>query len=247
MATSPSPSTRSSRRAPAAGWRSSSWRSPSCERGAAEQQVVGQRLLADVVQQAGGVHDRLLALVQPGGAGELDRVVGDGGGVAGGGRVAQRERLQQQPEHALVADVQLVAPAHDLLLGLLALEHGAQQQLAHAEAEHEQADDRRAVDLEPVDGHRGQRRGRELPRQHREVHRAEHRQQRAAAQQHGVAGDHHEVEDVRRDEHDEHGDGERALLAERRLPDPLQCKRAGEREGRVRREVVQQVSAARSR
>ena len=102
------------------------WRAP-------EQQVVGQRLLADVVQQAGGVHDRLLALVQPGGAGELVRVVGDGGGVAGGGGIAQRERLQQQPEHALVADVELVGAAHDLLLGLLALEHGAQQQLADAE------------------------------------------------------------------------------------------------------------------
>ena len=51
---------------------------------AADQDVVGERLLAEVVQQAGGVDDRLLALGQPGGAGQLVRVVGDRGGVAGG-------------------------------------------------------------------------------------------------------------------------------------------------------------------
>ena len=54
------------------------------ELAAADQDVIGQRLLAQVVQQAGGVDDRLLALGQPGRAGELVRVVGDRGGVAGG-------------------------------------------------------------------------------------------------------------------------------------------------------------------
>ena len=78
---------------------------------AAEQDVVGQRLLADVVQQAGGVRDRLLVLAQPGRARELARVVGDGRGVPGGARVAQRERLEQQPDHPLVADVELVLAA----------------------------------------------------------------------------------------------------------------------------------------
>ena len=85
------------------------------ELAAADQDVVGQRLLAEVVHQAGGVDDRLLALGEPGGAGELVRVVGDGGGVARGARVAQRERLEQQPEHALVADVELIGLALDLL------------------------------------------------------------------------------------------------------------------------------------
>ena len=162
-ATSPMPSTRSSRRAPSAGWRSISRRSAGCSSAAADQDVVGQRLLAEVVQQAGGVDDRLLALGQPGRAGELVRVVGDRGGVAGGARVAQRERLQQQPEHALVADVELVGPALDLLRVRLALEQRAQQQLVDAEREREQADDPGAVDLEAVDGHRGHRRPRRSP------------------------------------------------------------------------------------
>ena len=108
---------------------------------AADQDVIGQRLLAEVVHQAGGVDDRLLALGQARRAGELVRVVGDRGGVARGARIAQRERLQQQPEHPLVADVELVGPALDLLRVHLALEQRAQQQLVDAEREREQADD----------------------------------------------------------------------------------------------------------
>src|ERR687897_984048 len=92
VATSPRPSTRSSRRAPSAGGRS---RRPPPRRGR---------------------------------------------GVVGGGGVAQRERLQQQPEHALVADVELVGPALDLLLVLLPAQDGAQQQLAGGERDDEQPD-----------------------------------------------------------------------------------------------------------
>ena len=134
---------------------------------APEQDVVRQRLLPDVVEQPGGVHDRLFALGQAGRAGQLVRVVGDGGGVAGGGRVAQGERLQQEADHPLVADVELVGAADDLLAVRLALEQRPQQQLADAEGEREQADDAGAVDLEAVDGHRGDRGGGQLPRQHR--------------------------------------------------------------------------------
>ena len=129
------------------------------------------------------------------------RVVRDGGGVAGGARVAQRQRLQQQAEHALVADVELVAAALDLLLVTPGPRARPAAAAGRRRGEREQADDAGAVDLEAVDGHRGQRRGGELPRQHRQVDRAEHLQQRAAAEQHRVPGDHREVEDVGRDEH----------------------------------------------
>jgi hypothetical protein len=213
------------------------------QRRAADEHVVGQRLLADVVQQAGRVDDGLLAVVQPRGAGELVRVVRDGGGVVRGAGVAQRERLQQQPEHPLVADVELVAVALGLLALRLPLEQRAQQQLAHAEREREQPDDAGAVDLEAVDGHGGQRGGRELPRQDGEVDRAEEVRERSAAQQHRVAGDHHEVEDVDGDEHGEHRDG---VATVRRRPaglEPLEEEPADERERRVRRHVVDQVGA----
>ena len=101
---------------------------------AAQQDVIGQRLLPDVVQQPRRVRDRLLVLGQAGRARELARVVGDGGRVAGGARVAQRERLQQQPDHPLVADVELVLAAQDLLAVLVAAQQRAQQQLADGRA-----------------------------------------------------------------------------------------------------------------
>ena len=100
---------------------------------------------------------------QPGRAGQLVRVVGDRGGVAGGAGIAQRERLEQQAEHALVADVELVRAALDLLRVRLALQQRAQQQLVDAEREREQADDPGAEDLEAVDGHRGHHGARRSP------------------------------------------------------------------------------------
>ena len=100
---------------------------------APEQDVVGQRLLADVVQQARRMRDRLLALGESGGLGELMRVVRHRRCVAGGGRVAQRQRLEQEADHALVPDVELVGAPDDLLTVRLALQQRAQQQLADAE------------------------------------------------------------------------------------------------------------------
>ena len=164
--------------------------------------------------------DRLLALGQAGRARELVRVVGDGGRMARGTWVAQRERLQQQPEHPLVADVELVGLALDLLRVHLALEQRAQQQLVDAEREREQADDPGARDLEAVDGHRGHHRRGDLPRQHRDEHRAEHLRQRAAAEDPRVAGDHQEVQHVGGQEDDEHGERVDALLGVRRGRSP---------------------------
>ena len=153
---------------------------------------------------------------RPGGAGELVRVVGDRGGVAGGARVAQRQRLQQQPEHALVADVELVGPALDLLRVHLALEQRPQQQLVDAEREREEADDPGAEDLEAVDGHRGHHGRGDLPRQHRDEDRAQHLDQRAAAQEARVAGDHQEVQGVGGEEDGEDRERVAALARSRR-------------------------------
>ena len=116
--------------------------------GAAEQDVVGQRLLADVVQQPGRVHDRLLALAQPGGARELARVVGDGRGVAGGARVAQRERLSSGPSIPSWRTSSWSVRRTTSSPCAWPSQQRPQQQLADAEREREQADDAGAVDLE---------------------------------------------------------------------------------------------------
>jgi hypothetical protein len=198
------------------------------------------------VQQAGRVHHGLLAGAQPGRARELVRVVRDRRGVAGGVGVAQRQRLQQQPEHPFVADVQLVRAALDLLAVRLALEQRAQQELADAEGEREQPDDALVVDLEAVDGHRRQQRRGELPREHGQVHRAEQGGQRAAAQQHVVAGDQREVERVDGDEDAEHRDRVAGLRIHAAGADPLERERADQREGGVGGEVVEQQDPARA-
>ena len=64
--------------------------------GAADQDVIGQRLLAEVVQQSRGVHDRLLTLRKPGRPGEFMCVMSDGGGMPRRTGIAQRKRLEQQ-------------------------------------------------------------------------------------------------------------------------------------------------------
>jgi hypothetical protein len=143
-----------------------------------------------------------------------------------------------------VADVELVGPPLDLLAVRLALEHRAQQQLADPQAEREDADDAGAVALEPVDGHRRQRSGRQLPRQHGDEHGPEERRQRAAAQQHRVRGDHREVEHVGAQEHDEHGDREGAVRQQRRVVDALEDQAAHQREERVRREDAEHLRPA---
>ena len=213
------------------------------ELAAADQDVIGQRLLAQVVQQAGGVDDRLLALGQPGRAGELVRVVGDRGGVAGVAGITQRERLQQQAEHALVAHVELVRAALDLLRVRLALQQRAQQQLVDAEGDREQADDPGAERLEAVDGHRGHHGGGDLPRQHRHEDAAEHVRQRAAAEDPRVAGDHQEVQEVGGQEHAEHRDGVGALVDVLSVQG-IERDPAEQRERRVGEQVVEQVGAA---
>ena len=116
---------------------------------AAEEDVVRQRLLADVVHKARGVRDGLLVLGEAGGGGQLARVVGDGGRMPRGARVAQRERLEKQADHPLVADVELVLAPQDLLAVLVALQQRAQQQLADGQREREQPDDPCAVRSNP--------------------------------------------------------------------------------------------------
>ena len=64
------------------------------------EDAVGQRELADVVQQARGVNEILLGLVAAQRGGELPRVASDGGRVARGHAIAQCERLDERRQHS---------------------------------------------------------------------------------------------------------------------------------------------------
>ena len=183
--------------------------------------------------------DGLCVLAEPGRGRQLAAVVGDGGGVPGGGRVAQRERLQQQPDHALVPHVELVLAADDLLAVLVAAQERAQQQLADAEGEHEEGDDAGAVELEAVDGHRGDRARGQLPGDDRQEDALEHLPQRPAAREHDVPGDHREVEDVGQTEDHEHREREPALLRARGRLESVEDQRAEQREERIDRGVAE--------
>jgi hypothetical protein len=146
-----------------------------------------------------------------------------------------------------VTHVELVLAPQDLLAVLVAAQQRPQQELAHAEGEHEDADDAGAVALEAVDRHRGHRAGDQLPRDDREEDAAEHLAQRAAAHQHEVAGDDREVQDVEEAEDDEHGDrvavaADRGVVVQRAEDQPAQ-----QRHQRVGRRVAEQRQPARAR
>ena len=73
--------------------------------------------------------DLLLALAQAELAGDLARVAGDGGGVARGHLVAQRERLQHGAEQADLERGELARAPLELLLALDRAERRPQQVL----------------------------------------------------------------------------------------------------------------------
>jgi hypothetical protein len=167
--------------------------------------------------------------------------------VACGRRVAQCQRLQQQPHHAFVADVELVLAADDLLAVLVAPQQRAQEQLADAEGEDEQGDDPGAVELEAVDGHRGDRAGGELPGHDGEEDALEHLPQRAPAREHDVPGDEREVEDVGQAEDQEHRQGEPALLRTESRLDGVEDERTEQRKERVDGGIAEHRDAAGAR
>ena len=123
-----------------------------------------------------------------------------------------------------------------------------QQQLADAEREGEQADDAGAVDLEAVDGHRGQRRGGELPREHRQVDGAEQLQpvsRRAASTAWpAIIAKLRMLAAMNTNEHRERV---AAVVGERDAVQPLQRQAAEQREGRVGGDVLEQLDPARGR
>ena len=185
-------------------------RSAGMQLAAADQDVIGQRLLAEVVQQPRGVNDRLLALRQPGRARELVRVVRDGRRVARRARVAQRERLQQQPEHSFVAHVELVGAALDLLRMHLALEQRSRQNNWYdAQREREQPDDPGPSTSKPSDGRR--RRG-DLPRQHRDQPGSGTSTAMSPPPQDAACAHDHQSSDVRRIQERRRRDREAAVL-----------------------------------
>ena len=82
------------------GWRRMPRQSESSELAAALHDAVGQGELADVVQQARGVGELLLAARHPELLGEVAGERGDGGAVARGARVALLERAHEARQDA---------------------------------------------------------------------------------------------------------------------------------------------------
>ena len=122
---------RATTRAPSSGWRRTIRQSVVAERLLGEQDRVGEGELADVVQQPGRVGEVLLLAAAAVGLGERAGVARDGGRVARGHAVAQRERLEHAREHAELERGELLGPA-------LGAQQLADQVLEHDEHEREQ-------------------------------------------------------------------------------------------------------------
>ena len=94
-----------------------------------DEDRVGEDELADVVEQAGGVDELLLALGEAEQAGHLARVAGDGGGVARRHGVAHRERLHHGVDEADLERRELLRPLLELLAAVVGLDAGLEQVL----------------------------------------------------------------------------------------------------------------------
>ena len=168
-----------------------------------DEDRVGEDELADVVEQAGGVDQVLLALREPKQPRHLARVAGDGGGVPCGHRVAHRQRLEDRADEPDLERRQLTRPVLELLAALVGLDAGAQEVLADEQHDGEQPDRAHADALVDERDAGGKQRHGDLNREDGEVERAE-------AVQSGPprgpleAGDHREVQEVGDHEHDEH-------------------------------------------
>ena len=131
------------------------------QRRGGEQDRVGERELADVVQQPGGVDEVLLRARAAVRLGERPRVARDGGRVAGGHAVAHRQRVDHARERPELQ-------RGELLGAPLRAQQLAQHVLEDEQDEREQRE-RRQPGLAVDDRHaHGQQRGRQLDRQHRD-------------------------------------------------------------------------------
>ena len=132
------------------------------EHAAALHDAVGERELADVVQQSGRVRELLLARRQAELPGEVAREGGDRGAVARGARVALVERADQPAEHA-PRQVRVLARAlagrHDEPRHVREGDHREQDEREGREAELG-VDRRRDCDQGRVDGEGGPERSR---------------------------------------------------------------------------------------
>ena len=209
-----------------------------------EQDRVGERELADVVQQPGRVDEVLLVARAAVRLGERAGVARDGGGVAGGHAVAHRERVDHARQHPELQ-------RRELLRAPLRAQQLAQHVLEHEQHEREQRE-RRQPRLAVDDRHaHGQQRARQLDGQHRDEDLAHLAAQRDPRVGRDVDGDHREVEREREHERAEHDERERDVVglevgdARERLdaePDDERDHRVGRHVGEhlVRREAVAQ-------
>ncbi len=176
------------------------------------QDAVGERELADVVQQPGGVREVLIGLVESHLARQRTGVAGDGGGVASGHAVSQRKRLHERHEHAELHRGEAHRARLQLLGAVLRAQQRARQVLEDHEHEHE-AQQYGIAHLRVGHGEdHGEHVGGDLAGEHRHEHDA-HLLHEGLFLQHALLDrDQREVEQVRRDEHAEDDQRERDRL-----------------------------------
>ncbi len=107
------------------------------------EDAIREHELADVVQQAGGMGELLVALREACGRGDLARVAGDRGAVAGGRAVAQVERAEQRAEQRDLEAGELLRADLELVGALLGKQHRAKQVLEDEDPDRGEAECRR--------------------------------------------------------------------------------------------------------
>ena len=222
-------------RAPSAGWRRTMVQCSSARLGRGQQDLVGERELADVVQQPGRMREVGFVVAEPHRERQLAAVAGDGGGVAGGHAVAQRERLDHRRQHAELHPGQSLGPA-------LRAQELTQQVLERDDDDREQRQ-RPEPGLDVHVRHAHAEDGADhLGRQDGQEDRPELVGERAAVMEHVVAGDPQEVQEVGDEERGEDQDVERevGLRDVERVHRPVDEQAADERERGPRGQVGDQ-------
>ena len=115
------------------------------------QDAVGQRELADVVQQARRVDEILLGLVETELGGKLLRVAGDGGRVACGHPIAQREGLDERRQHSELQGGK-VDRARLQLVGAILRAQQRDRQVLEDQKQQDRAEQDRKADVRVGDG-----------------------------------------------------------------------------------------------
>ena len=185
------------------------------------------------MQQRGGVDQVLLARVEAEHLGHGAGVARHGAGMAGGHRVAHRQRLHHGREHADLQRPELFRPPRELLAALIRL-HARAREMVEDNHDHHQQHQRGQAEPLVAEGHTGrQERRRELVRQHGPVHRSEGLTDAENASQAQVRGGRGEPRGVREHEDDHDGGRERDRIAgvdrHQRAPAEQRDRRVGRR------------------